>query len=139
MEDLRGLVNLMRICSRSQSILISYNASNYHVTACVVHLWSIRRAIGSDYILCLWQALCFGVSAKTVLLLQEHLVRHSCLSSFLCTNLFAPLGVRHLFASLCYLFTSLLQPLPPPHCCEEGHCRRSIPDNVVESYIFPLL
>lgn len=65
----------MRICSRSQS--------SFHIMLptimepAAVHLWSIRRAIGSDYILPLRWASWFVVSAKLVLLLRErfHLSR----------------------------------------------------------------
>lgn len=45
MEDPRGPLNLIKICTGSQSILISYNSSKYHVTVCIVHLWCIRKAI----------------------------------------------------------------------------------------------
>lgn len=116
MEDLRGLVNLMRICSRSQSILISYNSSKYHVTVCVVHLWSIRRAIWlwlhspslAGFVFCcrIFSAKLFCFCWNTEFTVAASLVLSA-------QTFFALLSVSSLPLSLClwFLFTPLLHPL----------------------------
>lgn len=133
----------MRICCMSQSILNSYNSSKY-VTVCVVHLWSIRRTIW----LSLYSPSLVGIrfccrmfSAKLFCFLQEHLVRHSCLSLVLSVQTLLRSSPHHLVLSSAQ-FASLHTPLLSflnLQGCGECHCRQSIPDNMAKLYIFPLL
>lgn len=134
MEALKDLVHLMRICRSSQSILIWYNVSSSHATSWAVQQWSISRAIGSDYFFCLQWALRFVVSAKLFCICRNTFINVASPASPVQIQLHN--SGHHLFATASHCSSSLSVSLSPTHRCEQGHCRRLIPDNVVKSYIF---